>query len=181
MIDTLLYYDYRVFYIINSLPHVFWSDAIARFFSGIGTFGFIWIFFGVLMFINEEHKSPRFFAPFLASGIGAHIVSSLLLKPWISRLRPMHLVQTIVVDTTGGYSFPSTHAAVSFALAEVLSRYEPGYRVVWYTIAVFISLSRVYLGVHYPIDILAGAILGWGIGNAACILFRRDFSKRTKK
>jgi len=57
-------------------------------------------------------------------------------------------------------SFPSGHAASSFACAYVLSRFAPRLTVFFYVLALGIAFSRIYVGVHYPIDVLVGAMLG---------------------
>ncbi len=61
------------------------------------------------------------------------------------------------------HSFPSGHAATSFAAATVLSAYVPRGRVAFYTLATLIAVSRLYNGVHYPTDVIAGAVLGAAI------------------
>lgn len=60
-------------------------------------------------------------------------------------------------------SFPSAHTALSFMMATVLSHWFPRYRMVFYPLAGFIGWTRIYLGLHYPTDILAGALLGYGV------------------
>ena len=68
------------------------------------------------------------------------------------------------------YSFPSGHATVSFACATVLALAVPRLRVPLYALAALISFSRVYVGVHYPFDVLAGAVLGVAIAIALRML-----------
>ena len=58
------------------------------------------------------------------------------------------------------YSFPSGHAASSFAAAPTISRLWPGGRAVVWVLAILVSVSRIYVGVHYPLDVIGGAILG---------------------
>src|SRR3989304_10433879 len=60
-------------------------------------------------------------------------------------------------------SFPSAHAALSFMMAAVLSNWFPRYRMLFFIAAAFLGWTRIYLGVHYPTDVIAGALLGYGI------------------
>ena len=60
-------------------------------------------------------------------------------------------------------SFPSAHAAFSFMMATLFAHRFPRYRIVFYITAAFIGWTRIYLGVHYPTDVIAGALLGYGI------------------
>ena len=71
-----------------------------------------------------------------------------------------------LVDLPATYSFPSGHATVSFACATVLALAVPRLRVPLFVLAALISFSRVYVGVHYPLDVLAGAVLGVAIAIA---------------
>jgi undecaprenyl-diphosphatase len=60
-------------------------------------------------------------------------------------------------------SFPSAHAAFSFMMATLLSNWFPRYRIFFFIVAAFIGWTRIYLGLHYPTDVIAGALLGYGI------------------
>jgi undecaprenyl-diphosphatase len=60
-------------------------------------------------------------------------------------------------------SFPSAHAAFSFMMATLLALWLPRYRIIFFIVAGFIGWTRIYLGLHYPTDVIAGAILGYGI------------------
>ena len=93
------------------------------------------------------------------------MVSEFIIKFIVSRPRPSIDMGAIIVGGgVYGYSFPSTHATIAFALAFVFSNVEPKLRRWFYLLAVAIGFSRIYLGVHYPFDVLAGALIGSGIG-----------------
>jgi undecaprenyl-diphosphatase len=89
-----------------------------------------------------------------------------VLQPSFERVRPcVALSDTrLLVSRKKSPSFPSAHAVNVFAAAAVLWRFYR--RSLWASLplAVLVALSRVYVGVHYPLDILAGAILGWVVG-----------------
>ena len=68
-------------------------------------------------------------------------------------------------------SFPSAHAAFSFMMATLLAHQFPRYRIVFYITAGFIGWTRIYLGLHYPTDVIAGALLGYGITKVFLVYF----------
>ena len=86
------------------------------------------------------------------------------LKVLLSRERPYTIIKQL--NTFGinlkDYSFPSGHTTASFSIATVLALNIPNIFVITYLIATIIGVSRIYLGVHYPTDVLAGIILGIG-------------------
>jgi undecaprenyl-diphosphatase len=75
-------------------------------------------------------------------------------------------------------SFPSGHTAIAFACATVLSYYRPRWAPAFFLLAVAIGFSRVYVGVHYPLDVLGGAILGLLCGGAVIALLRLEAARR---
>ena len=92
--------------------------------------------------------------------------NSFLLKDLFSRLRPCQVLDNVrlLMPCGGGKSFPSSHAANNFAAAVVLSYFYKQYKWVYFSFAITISYSRVYVGVHYPFDVFGGIIFGVGIG-----------------
>ena len=110
-------------------------------------------------------------------------LAAAVLKPWIGRLRPC--ADPVIGDTVralvpcgGKFSFPSNHATNHFALAALLSAtwlrdHARGWRIGLYAWAATIALAQVYVGKHWPGDILAGALLGTGLGLIGAYCFRR--------
>jgi undecaprenyl-diphosphatase len=93
------------------------------------------------------------------------------MKPLFGRVRPCNGLPPgafrLIVGATSAYSFPSAHAANSFAMASVVSWRFPGFAILAYLIAAAVAYSRVYVGVHYPFDSFAGAFVGLLTGRLA--------------
>ncbi|MEK7543280.1 MAG: phosphatase PAP2 family protein [Patescibacteria group bacterium] len=171
--ERLLILDQQIFFIINHLPHTELTNALALAISGIGTAGLIWFLITAILFSKEEHKDHWFFLPFLFAGGTSWALVELILKPLVARVRPTELMGAIIVGPASqDFSMPSGHATIAFAMAVVLSRKEPKWKWMFFTLAVLISLSRIYLGVHYPLDVVAGGVIGWLIGNVVNRLTR---------
>jgi undecaprenyl-diphosphatase len=156
--------DHSLFLFINHLPHNIVFDTLASGLSGVGQWGAIWFIFAAILFFREEKHDHWFFLPFVISGFLGSICSEILIKFLVARPRPSLDIGAIILADPGNYSFPSTHTTLAFAMAYILSHEEKRLKWVFYGLAILISLSRIYLGVHYPIDVIAGVLLGTTIG-----------------
>ena len=89
------------------------------------------------------------------------------IKPLIERIRPSHLALeglNLLVKKGGKWSMPSNHAANMFAFATILSFFYKRYKNFLFILASLVAFSRVYVGVHFPGDVLCGALIGYTIG-----------------
>jgi len=182
MMNTIGAIDTSIFYVINHLPHGWFSDGFFSFISGLGDSGFIWFIIGIWLILREEKRDHRFFLPLGLAGFFSWLFSEVLIKTVVSRLRPSSVLNdAIVVGFPNGFSFPSTHTTFAFALAVVLFYKEPRYKKLFFLLAVLVGFSRIYLGHHYPGDVLVGAFLGWGIGYTVMYWYRTSKKQERKK
>lgn len=131
------------------------------FFEGltyVGSYGALWLAIAVVFALRLRRPEIVVWA-LLADALGE--LSTDALKAAIPRARP-HLHPLVAVPHT--HSFPSGHAATSFACATVIGAALPRARLPLYVLAALVAWSRVYVGVHYPLDILAGALVGVAAG-----------------
>ena len=172
MIDYLLYIDQYLLLKINGL-NTPWLDTI----MSAMTNGPFWLplFIVVIGFIiyKSRWKAIAVFLFLALVIVFADRISSGLLKPWVGRLRPSHEpdlenILHFVNGYKGGlYSFVSSHAANAFGVATFLwlvLRKSINWIWIMYVWAIIFSFTRIYLGVHYPSDILGGAVLGLILG-----------------
>ncbi len=168
MLNYLSGLDVSLFYLINHLPHTPLSNIIFGAITLAGYFGFVWLVIGFNIYFREKKRDRRF----LFSLIIIEFLSMLVefgVKNMVGRLRPQFVLPGVIepFDFYHNFSFPSGHAVIAFAGAFVLSKKLPKFKWLFYSIAVIISFSRIYLGKHFPSDILGGAVIGIMIGYIA--------------
>jgi undecaprenyl-diphosphatase len=118
-------------------------------------------------------RRPWLLVMLLAADFGANGLSYGL-REWIDRRRPplVYPEPKPLVDVPHSGSFPSGHASVAFACATVIAWRVPRLGVPAFVLAAAIAWSRVYVGVHWPLDVLGGAVLGVPVATALLMLVR---------
>ncbi len=154
--------DAHLFLAINHLPH---SPALNRFFyffTLVFTGGTAWfVLMGVVTLLNRRLGLRMIREAALPLALATATVEHPI-KAYFKRRRPfIDIIQAIVIGKKPGtWSFPSGHSATAFGGAWIFSRYLPRLNWLWYTIAGLTAFSRIYLGDHYPGDVVSGSVLG---------------------
>ena len=150
-----------------------WLDGVMVSVSTLGDAGAVWIVLAlVLLCIPRTRRAGVTVALALVLDL---IVCNGILKPLFDRVRPcvVNPAAELLVRCPTDASFPSGHTAASFAAAGALRAAGSRLWIPGLVLAVLIAVSRLYLYVHWPTDVLAGALLGWGLGYAARSLLHR--------
>ncbi len=155
-------------------PGTPWLDGVMGAASNRGVLLAVAALAAIYVWLKSPHRALA--AVLLAISIGAtDLVSVRLVKPAVDRPRPCKVEPRHVLYPLGcgsGWSFPSTHASDTAAAAAVFSWAVPRLSPLGVAIAVLVGVSRVYLGVHWPTDVLAGWALGALVGMAVVALAR---------
>lgn len=166
--DVLLQMDGQLLLAIQDMRQL-WLDPVVSIYTRLGNAGILWIALSLVMLLYKPARKAGILA-LCAMALGL-LVTNITLKPLVERARPW-LDWPIVplVAERDPNSFPSGHTCAAFSAGLSWARafpqtwrWERGTAVI---LAVLMGLSRLYAGVHYPSDVLAGAVIGalcaWG-------------------
>ncbi|MDE5871611.1 MAG: phosphatase PAP2 family protein, partial [Muribaculaceae bacterium] len=185
MIETLTSLEEQILLFFNGNHSAFMDEAMT-----LITGKWIWIpFYLLLIDLLFRKLGPKYAALTLVAVVLAIVMTDQIcasvIRPYIGRLRPcnpenpMFGVITLVNGIQpGGYSWPSCHAANTFALATLLScvMRSRKFTAMIFAWAIIVSLSRLYVGVHYPTDLLCGAAFGSVFGYIALLIVSRLYT-----
>jgi membrane-associated phospholipid phosphatase len=156
--------DQRLLLLARTRGHTAGAERAAARFSRLGEHGALWLAIGIAGQLLDRRRRSSWRS---ATGAvaGAYALNTAI-KPLVGRRRPELPGLPALTSTPTKLSFPSAHAATSFAGALGYSRLGLP-RCPLYGLATLLSFSRVYLGVHHPSDVLAGALLGSAVAGRA--------------
>lgn len=185
MLDNLLQYDKELFLLINNLRIEFLDSFwvfISSTFSAIPLF--LWVVFNC---IKKLGKSFWLSIVLIAIVVGVtDFISVHFLKNVFMRLRPSHTPELVgqfhlLVSKGGLYGFVSSHAANFFALSAIVSALFPQRtRFIYfvYSWAFLVGISRIFVGKHYPLDVICGAFLGIIVAKSIWALIQKNKIKK---
>lgn len=166
--------DIYIFYFLNNLVlQSANADVVIVFLAKYLIFALI-AFFGLVVIFSEYNRRQKitFILVPLIAGIISRFGVTEIIRFFYNRPRPFvtHTVHQLIIDNT--YSFPSGHAMFLFAFGVVIYLFNKKWGIIFLTVSLFIIVSRVIAGVHYPSDIIAGAIMGAIIGYLSVYIYR---------
>lgn len=161
-------FDHDILKAVNATMRTPFLDKVMPMITKLGDDGIFWIILAVILLIPK--KTRRTGAAMGVAMLLGLIIGNGILKNLFMRTRPYDLANPVVrkshllIDAPTDYSFPSGHTLASFEAATALFKDHTVYGFAAFVLALLIGFSRIYLQVHYPSDVLGGAILGFLLG-----------------
>jgi len=170
LLEQLIHWDQLVFLKVNTeWTHPlldYWMPLITALDHNYDFLYFVLVPFLILFFLLFRKRALSFLIWVALTVLVTDAANYQLIKKNIDRPRPERSLEHVElrVPSHSGPSFPSNHAANNFAGATVASHFFPHASAIFFLIAAAVSYSRVYVGVHFPLDVLAGALVGILVG-----------------
>jgi undecaprenyl-diphosphatase len=141
-----------------------WLDDVMLFASALGAGAFVWWVTALIAAVFPARRAAAW--RMILAVAFTFAVCDYVLKPAFNRARPYEVDASITVIDAKPFtpSFPSGHAAMAVAGALAGSQLLPYSTWVWWPLAAVIAISRIYIGVHWPSDVLAGVLIGFATG-----------------
>lgn len=160
MIEMMQNIDFQILKWIANITGNVVIDKSMIFITTLGDKGLVWIIISIFLIANKKYRKIGLMALF--SLVLATLLGEGLIKHLVQRLRPFAKHESFepLVHISSIFSFPSGHTTSSFAVAGVLANGLKKYQKTIYGLAILIGISRLYVFVHYPSDVIVGAFLG---------------------
>jgi membrane-associated phospholipid phosphatase len=182
IIEFIVDIDFWIFSLINGLQLPVFLEVILTYWRNSFIWGPLYIFIIAFVFFNFRQKAYWFLLFSMITVGSTDMVSSKLIKQSVERLRPCNTEYLEVISRVNcgrGYSFTSSHATNHFGLATfwiiTLGFIKRKYKILLVIWAGLIGFCQVYVGVHFPLDILFGSFVGTAIGYGFARLFEKYY------
>lgn len=182
--EGFLWFDYNLWYLLNSVWRNEVLDTVMPFFRNQWTWAPLYLFLLIYMLRNFKYNGIIWCLFFIGTFAISDQISAHFLKEIFQRTRPCNnpnlkdIVHNIV-QCGSGYSFPSSHAANHFALgvfsAVTMRRHIKGIWTIAMVWAGLVSYAQVYVGVHFPLDVICGGLLGAVLGRLTAAMYHYKF------
>lgn len=178
--DYITKIDFSILYYIQEHLRCAFLDFLMPLLGLMQEGGMVWIVISIILICFKKTRYCGF-AILLAMGIDT-LITEFTLKNIICRIRPCNIDFSIkiLVSRPDSYGFPSNHSASAFAAATALlvTLKKKRWAILGYILATAIALSRLYVFVHFPSDVLVGAIVGSLIALLVCFLMKKTGFKK---
>ncbi|MHB8859891.1 MAG: phosphatase PAP2 family protein [Thermoleophilia bacterium] len=156
--------DMRLFVALRTRFHFQPLEAFLTTLSISGNYGFFWVTLALVFWAGGDPRGVLIMIPLM---VWLTMIVNYGVKSVLRRERPVAAAGSglePLVKVPSSSSFPSAHAAMSFAAAIVFTYFHPPLWYLFFGLALIVSWTRVYVGVHYPSDVLAGTAVGVTMG-----------------
>ena len=173
-------FDFRILYWIQEHIRNDVLDSIMPYITYLGSAGIFWILTALVMICMKRYRKCGIMM--IAGMLAGLLITNIILKNTVARDRPCWIDTDIsmLIAIPKDFSFPSGHTTASVISAMIIFHEDKKIGTVAWILAVLIIFSRMYLFVHFPTDILCGAVIGGGIGYLTPILMQKIFQKYQK-
>lgn len=177
--DFLQIIDEKLFYFINVTCSNSLFDKVMPFVTARENWFMFYIIMGLYLLIKGGKKGIIVVILCILLVTLTDQLNSFVFKQFIHRVRPCNVLPAVhlLVNCTDSFSFPSSHAVNNFAAATLLSHFYKNMKIPLFFAAAVVALSRVFVGVHYPFDVIGGAAIGMIIALLLIYLFEFLASK----
>lgn len=182
MISWITQIDLHILYYVQDNLRNEVLNGVVKAFTSLGNYGLIWILFTLALLIYSDTRKVGIMCA--VALILDLIVCNGILKNVIARTRPYDAFENIrcIVPPQPDYSFPSGHTASSFAavVPAIVNKNTRKIGIAALIVAILMAVSRIYVCVHYPSDVVGGLIVGLLCGIASCKIFEKLIQLKDK-
>lgn len=164
--NTLINIDHAIFHFINDSianPILNWIMPIV---TNENNIAIPLLLFWLWLLFYKGKRGKIAAVLLLLTVILTDVIAAQIIKHWIGRIRPSHAMLdniNLLVSRGGKYGFVSNHAANTMAAATIIGYFYKKWKSVVITISIIVGFSRVYVGVHYPFDVIGGWLFGYAL------------------